>query len=202
MAKVIGINGILSHGACGTDLALKDLSGMGYTTLDYDYPMRTALSAWFNKNRWDDAKGLLELTEGGDHILAHSYGCLIVLEAMRMGAKFDQVFFFGAAASSDRYPWFPMLPDACNDLYVVYNPADRALRYGSMIPFHPFGKLGYKGYRGTPDDRVHSIPAMLSDDIVSHNNHLNDTHRKSWVTFISNQIIGSEARQNVAKNGK
>lgn len=189
--QIIGVNGIHSHGANGTDKALADLQSLGHDVTDYDYPKRNTLTVWRKKNRWDDAAGLLSVTENGDHVVAHSYGCLIVLEAMLMGAEFGQVFFFAAAASSDKRPWFPLLPRACEKLYVIYNPEDKALKWGSRIPLHPFGKLGYKGYRGPHDKRIVNLPALIDDKGINHNEHLDDARRAVWVRFVDKMITNN-----------
>lgn len=187
--RILGVSGIHSHGFDGTDKVLIDLEKIGYQTTDYDHPKRNTLTVWPPKTRRDDAKGLLSVMDRGDSVVAHSYGCLIVLEAMRLGAEFNQVFFFGAAATSDKPPWFPLLPRSCKRMFVVYNPEDKALKWGAMIPFHPFGKLGYKGYRGAHDSRIVNIPALMDNDGSNHNSHLNDENRREWVLFIDKMMF-------------
>ena len=183
---IIGVNGIHSHGFSGTRKVIGDLTAIGHDCKNYSYPKRNTLSVWRAKNRYDDAVGLTELAKDGDDIVAHSYGCLIVLEAMILGrVEFGQVFFFGAAASSDRHPWFPLDRHACEHLHVIYNPEDPALRWGSRIPWHPFGKLGFKGYRGPHDSRISNVSALIDGE---HNGHLDDGERDKWVHFIDQHV--------------
>lgn len=190
MPKVLGVNGIHSHGINGTAAVLGQLVTLGHEVRDYRYPKRNALTVWPQANRWDDAEGLMTLAEPGDHLVCHSYGCLIALEAMAMGAEFGLVFMFNAAASSDRRPWWPLHPRAAEKVFVVYNPEDKALRWGARIPFHPFGKLGYKGYRGPHDRRVINLPQLIDDGGTNHNDSLHDEGRRdAWVKFIDHQLL-------------
>ena len=66
---------------------------------------------------------------------------------------------FGGACTSDKidYP-----QDAFDKMYVIYNPADKALFAGSLLPGHVFGKLGYHGYRGPKNTKIKNIQGFMN----------------------------------------
>ncbi len=139
-----------------------------YNVHVFHHPRRWALSAYSYKVRRSDAMGIKKLAGQLDTVpdfMGHSYGALLGLEAMKLGAEFHNVFLFGAAASSDKEPINLM---RFQELHNYYNPKDRALLLGSFLPAHVFGKLGYIGYRGVDDDRVFNHDTFMTKGLLRH----------------------------------
>jgi hypothetical protein len=173
MPKVLLVPGINTDGADNVHRLGAPLSDLGLEVVPVTY--RTA--RWYSA-RWrrkSIAHTLLGLYDPGDSIVAHSFGCLVTYTAMEMGAEFGRVVFLSAAMERDaRFPCHGM-----TKLLNLYNPHDRALTVGSMLPFgHPFGPMGRDGYAGVRDDRIidrqhavragphnHTIPYFASPHI-------------------------------------
>jgi len=182
--RILGINGILSHGEDSTDKLLKLLQCRGYDAKPVDYPLATAFLARFSQKR--NARILKAHHRHGDCLIAHSYGCLISLRAMEMGAKFDTVFWFAPAMSEHI-----VIPHhACKRLYVIHHLEDLAIKLGSWLWFHDFGKMGAVGYQGPPDDRVTNLQTFgeSSYDRMLHSHYFSDRRITKWLDFIDRTL--------------
>mgnify|MGYP000315437314 CR=1 FL=1 len=143
----------------------------GFRVRRFAYPSRWAISYYLPWVQRNDGLRLANFVDDGDHILAHSNGGNIVQSAIKNswledpedGVRFDKVFMFSPAATSDKMSY----PDGClNKCYVVYNPRDNALKLGAIAPWHPFGSLGLLGFVRTPekakDRRFKNIQAYFT----------------------------------------
>jgi hypothetical protein len=179
--RILGVNGIHNWSWSKDSFTDRFLAALKsrYEVVDVKYPRMLAILAyndWSIKRR---AKKILEANKPGDILIAHSFGCLASVYAMQMGAKFDKVFFFGAAAEKDID--FP--EGAFNTLYNIYSKDDPALWLGGHIPFHKFGYLGKEGYTGK-DANVVNIDASGN----SHNSYSTPEHICDWVSFIEKAL--------------
>ncbi|MGH1542370.1 MAG: esterase/lipase family protein [Arenicella sp.] len=175
------------------------LSEMGFNVRLFAYPSRWALSYYLPWIQRNDGLRLANFVEDGDHIIAHSNGGNIVQSAIKNswktgdGVCFGKVILFSAAATSDKMSY----PNGCLDeCYVVYNPEDRALKLGALLPFHPFGSIGLLGFVRTPekakDRRFHNVQAYFSSGWFSTNHSFyNGVQRKKWIEFAAG-IINSK----------
>lgn len=157
MARIIGVNGIHNWSWSKdsfTDRFLRRLSELGHKAVDVHYPRMWAIFAFWNAPIERRAMAVAEANKSpSDCVLAHSAGCEISRRAMLKGAKFDKVFFFGAAVED--LAQFPS--DAFNVLYNFYSEDDFALKVGEALPFdHPFGGMGLTGYAGD-DKRIVNV---------------------------------------------
>ena len=74
MTRVVGVNGINTHGENNIDLLLRDLELLGIETVDVRLPKRHALSA-----RWggrEDGDLVAAASKEGDILVAHSFGAV------------------------------------------------------------------------------------------------------------------------------
>ena len=108
---------------------------------------------------------------------------------MRQGAKFDKVFFFGAAA--DDHIAIPR--NAFNELYNIHSEDDVALEIGSRLPLHQFGPMGKTGYRGT-NEKVINVEAPG----FGHNDYVLPGRIAKWVEFITEHVQNSETSPSVS----
>lgn len=184
--KLIGVNGLHSDGGRNTDLVLADLRARGFYTCDFNYPRATILTAGRRRIQYRNARSLLEMHDHGDAVIAHSYGCLVVLRAMELGARFGAVFFFAAAMNADFV--FPYLGMA--RLINIYNPFDKAVFLGGILLRHDFGDLGRTGYAGAPDPRIGCLQdTVLRGGLLNHSqNYFTDQHRGPWVDLIEREL--------------
>lgn len=189
--RVLGVNGIRTDGATNTDLVLHDLGLRGWATHDVAYPKVYAVTARSRARQYRNAERVAHAAAPGDAVVAHSYGCLLVLRAMELGARFGAVFFFGAAMNDDFV--FPVL--GCERLWNIHAPADRALRLADRLWWHDFGDMGRTGYKGPPDPRVTNVLASArgGSEFWRHSDYFLPGNRQRWVTFIDERLrpIGS-----------
>ena len=146
--RIVLVHGISTKGADNTDRLATALVERGMRVLPVKYKPVSALSA---PRRADEiARQVRNYAMPGDAAVAHSFGCLVLYEAMRQGARFGPVVFFSAAMEQD--VCFP--PEGMARLLNVCHPYDKALTAGRWLPWHPFGLLGRDGYAGVIDSRI------------------------------------------------
>ena len=137
MTRIVGVNGIHTHGEGSIDLLLKEMQGRGFDTVDVRLPYRGALSA-----RWGGAyDGMIVAgeSEDGDVLVAHSYGCLRSWYAHKV-REYKAIFCI-APAMSKYTEWQNPSRTWC-----YYSSADWVVRLGSWLFLHPFGAAGYEGF--------------------------------------------------------
>lgn len=86
---------------------------------------------------------------GGDQlqidVIAHSAGCVVTLEAMKLETYFSDVFFINPAMS--RFTRWHKVSNKFQRVFCYHNRRDIANLGGGLIPFaHPFGFAGMFGF--------------------------------------------------------
>lgn len=171
--KILGVNGIRTHGKTTTDRLLFELEKLGHNVLDINQPIRHAWGARFKVRK--DAKAIIKVANDGDVLLAHSYGCMKAARAMR-GINFKAVFLFRPAMG--RYHDFPGWHDT--EIYCIHSRGDLAVWAGGFLLFHPFGLAGVFGFKDN-----------LVQNIRSSGGHSADFKRDNvanWASFINDRI--------------
>lgn len=184
MARILGVNGIHNWSWSKDSFTdrLLDRLATHHEVVDIQYPRMFALFAYFEAAIERRAKKIVKANRPGDILVAHSFGCLCSIYAMEMGAKFDQVFFFGAAVEDNvNLPTYGF-----NKLFNIHSNADLALKAGKLLPGHKFGGLGLEGYKGS-DPRVVNVPVIDS----GHNDYVKPEHINTWHGFIENALRSS-----------
>lgn len=189
--RIACVNGIRSKGEQTTDLLAERLrADYGHDAFDIDLPVRHTwdLRSWKNLQR--DAMAMVDQTQDGDGVVAHSAGCLQTAYAMGLCRRFSRVVFFGAALNQD---WaFPPEPCGFDGLTNIHNPHDRALLYGSLLLQHPFGPMGRQGYRG-PDRRVVNLPRRRKKLFSkNHSHYFRPEEIGDWAEWVHNFITGGK----------
>lgn len=185
--KILGVNGIRSDGANNVQRMLDDLARLGWPVQHVSYPRVRAVMARYRSRQRRHARRILDAHEPGDCVIAHSYGCLLSLRAMELGAQFGTVFFFGAAMNEDFT--FPYL--GCRALHNIHDPSDRALGLGSLLVWHDFGRMGQTGYAGPPDPRVRNVPGTgeIESDLWRHSHYFKAGNRRAWVRYVHRELL-------------
>ncbi len=149
MPRVVLTYGINSQGGWVQRYA-DELSRLGFDVVLFRHETRHFWSYWSRKVRKRDGAALRQFQRPGDHFVGHSAAALIWQESIESGAIWGRCIIFSGAATSDGmdYP-----EKSLEKALIVANPADFALKLGSLLPNHKFGKLGRIGYAGKPDDR-------------------------------------------------
>lgn len=202
MKKIVVVNGIHARAnEGGTHRIAQALRAKGYDVREYAYPRRWAFMLWSKSIRERDARGLMRFCEsdGTESIISHSNGCLITQDAIRLGLKLDSWFAIAGACSSDKveYP-----SNAFEYAYAIYNPYDIALKFGALLPNHPFGRLGSEGYRGYKngqwDSRWKNINGAASGYGLNHS-HYFDRELEQWASFIESNIIYPRSKLSIRR---
>jgi len=149
--RLITVHGINSDGAEGVDkLALEVQQDMlGLELVNFDYPKVGLLQAirllsfWqYDVSRTRLALELFKNSKDGDHVIAHSFGAAVVYACMsKLGRKFGHVWLVAPALNiDDQLAGFD--PLSFDSLTLVFNPYDRALRVGRLLPWVDMSTLG------------------------------------------------------------
>lgn len=191
--RIILVHGIRTHGDDSIDRLDARLTELGHTVDQYEYPKRRAIQVYLPSVRRHDAAALVSFMRPGDHVIAHSYGGLIWQEAIKLGAKWSKCFLFSPAATSDKFKAYGQKKGAYprssfDELHVVYNPEDKALEWGALMPFHPFGKLGYRGYAGPQDDRIRNVRGFATGHGRNHSHYFQGDRLDKWVSYIDSHL--------------
>jgi hypothetical protein len=174
--KIITVPGIESRGTKSTDRIGRAMKDLGYDVHDIDQPVRSAWGARWKAEK--DARDIIDYSNDGDVIFAHSYGCLKTSIAMR-GVNFLAAFLFRPAMT--RWHRFPQYQDT--KTFCVFSKQDYTILGGSMLLFHPFGLAGYSGFR-----------SPFVTNLKSHGAHSDDFKDDSmfplsyWATYADKQI--------------
>lgn len=183
--RIIGVNGIRSNGEKNTDLLLGELRMHGHDVLDFEYGRVNFFTARSLARQKAIGHRLREVSKVGDHVVAHSYGCLVTLRAMQTGARFGHVWLFAPAMDCDfTFPWH-----AAQRITVVHCKSDLALVGGSFLVKHSFGNMGRHGYHGPYDARVHNIE--VDRRFLAHSAYFKRQELSHWGTLIDRDLRSS-----------
>lgn len=191
--KVICINGIRTDGASSTKRFCSALNDLGIEAIEIDYPMVNIFQARSRKRQRKNAQYLLDVYNKGDIVVAHSYGCLVTLRAMELGARFSTVFYYAPAMNRDFvFPFHGM-----EKLYIIHNKTDEAIKWGDRLWFgHDFGKMGSHGYSVPPispeDERITNIEDKTG--IKNERNHSHYFNKKNLPQEIKRFIALTQLR--------
>jgi hypothetical protein len=173
--KIIGVNGLHTWGEANTDLLLAELANRGHQVLDFNYPQVWFWRAGCRREQQRIARLLVDQAEPGDIVVAHSYGCLVALRAMELGARFSMVFFFSAAMNQD----FTFPYHGTRKLVNTYNPADKALWLAKLIRWWDLGRMGSYGYAGPPDE----------SGTLNHSHYFRSPYREQFADMVNHWIV-------------
>lgn len=134
---IVLVNGINTHGEGNVDLLGRELHERGHDIVDVRLPKRHTISAWWGAAK--DAEAILKMSSEGDVIVGHSFGCLRAAHAMKK-REYKAAFMIAPAM---RKSWQFENPAR---VWCFYSPSDWVVWLGSLIPGHPFGKAGVRGY--------------------------------------------------------
>lgn len=179
--RIIGINGLHTWGKNNTDLLLAELAKRGHQVHDFNYPKVWFWRAGSREEQRRIARLLLDQSQDGDAIVAHSYGCLVALRAMELGARYSKVFYFSAAMNQD----FTFPYHGCRTLVNTYNPADKALWLAKLIRWWDLGRMGSYGYAGPPDERVTNVQSFHAQSgTLNHAHYFQDGLREQFADMV------------------
>ncbi len=181
--SIIIVHGIHTDGGSVKAFG-QDLESRGHAVRYFHYPRRWAISQYFPWVPKNDGSALANFMENGDHVVAHSNGGLVWQNSIKAGSKWGQCFIFGAAATSDKmvYP-----PDCLKKAHIIYNPKDKALMSGALLPFHPYGSLGLGGYQGEKDNRFINVQGFNKGLGLNHSHYFSEQKEK-WLNYIENAV--------------
>lgn len=159
----------------------------GFEVVEYTYE-HTSFWDTFSRCKSDNnALGLLNIHQPGDHVIGHSNGGRLIHRAMEIGAEFAQCYLFAPAFGATT-AW-PKL--GAKKINIIFNPRDRAIRLGALVPGHDFGWLGAVGYQGEFDERIHSISDRVSNS-VDPNEHSymfqNPSRLDNWAAYLIKRL--------------
>lgn len=135
--RIVGVNGIATHGESNIDLLLLELAQRGHVVIDVPLPKRH----WFSA-RWggeSDGERIIRQSRNGDIVIAHSFGCLRTWYAHQV--RDYKAIVCIAPAMDPEMQW--RHPER---VHCFHSPKDWAVRLGSILVWHPFGPAGVRGF--------------------------------------------------------
>lgn len=135
--RIVGVNGIRTHGARNIDQLLRALADLGFEIVDVTLPKRHAWGARFHGEL--EGQIVAQASADGDIVVAHSYGCLRAWYA-HIHRNYAAVVCIAPAMDDDAVWRDP------ERVHCFYSPDDWAVRVGSWLLFHPFGPAGNRGF--------------------------------------------------------
>lgn len=172
----------------GTGYIARDLKLKGLSAKEVHCPEVTVMQSWSTDRITRIAERILKEhgNDETDSIVAHSYGCLVAIRCMELGAKFKHAFFLGPAASCKAD-----IPENVKGLTVFHNHYDIAVAAGTLLPFHLFGAMGVVGYKGDFKEVTnirynHFNPTKY--DPWNHSHYFNPEYRSKIVDTISSTL--------------
>jgi pimeloyl-ACP methyl ester carboxylesterase len=125
-----------------------------------DYPPSNGVHAYLRSWRQlagrDIARQIEERSvrsEIGVDVIAHSMGPLLLWEAAWQGVSCIRRVVLMSPAMDRGLNWDHL---DFEQMLVMVNPGDRALFWGSMLPWHPYGRAGRKGF-DVDDVRIETV---------------------------------------------
>ena len=117
-----------------------------HNVIEFDYGWLGFFGVRFNKKK--RAMKLVRMTPDGAVGIGHSNGCLELIRACKLGAKYKRLIFVNPALDNDIE-----IPEQLERVDVYYHPDDTVVTLSKFRPFLYWGDMGRVGYQGC-DDRV------------------------------------------------
>lgn len=165
--KIHGVNGIRTHGAKNIDKLVRAIALKGFEVEDIPLPERFLSARWGAES---DGGIIADVTRDGDILVAHSFGCLRSWYA-HTKRNYKAIICIAPAMAKDQ-PWrYP------NQIHAFYSKSDWAVRIGMLLPLHPFGSAGNKGF---------DQPGIINNYCpgLGHN----DYFERDWLGYIADYV--------------
>jgi len=203
--RIIGINGLSSDGRDSTDKLLSHLNDT-YSLSIFDYTYRSlSLFNILTKLKFKSKKYQLRLSQDLLHyinqfqyppnIVAHSFGCLLIIRALSLGAKVNNVFLFAPAVESNE---IINTVNVLNNVYVIYHPNDLILKLSKIYNFSDMGNKGYdfpgdviKNVKYSQTSNVSCFENLKELFTFNHSIYFLDHNISYWSQFVFTKIINS-----------
>jgi len=183
--KTYTLNGIRDS-ARETDRMAAALASLGREVKTLRYVPVHSWDAWKPGFRMRVAEVLINQIDKGGDIVAWSMGCLLVHDMLRFwkeatgeafGPLFRRMVFFAPAMNRSGWDWEDY---AFENLLVVHHRRDAAIRLGKLLPLHPFGTAGQKGFR-TTDSRIAHLECLApKPSHLGHGHYFHPPHLEKW----------------------
>lgn len=201
----IGISGLDSSGKKSTDKILLYLQNTYLLdTIDYNYKPLKSFNL-ITKLKYKTKNYQSELLQNlqtyinqlayPPNIVAHSFGCLLVIKALLLGAKVNNIFLFSPSVESDE---IINITGVLNNVYVIYHPNNLILK---TIKFYDFGDMSTRGY-DYPGNIIKNVRYSQKEDVtlcehfkelctLNHSVYFLDHNISHWGQFIFTKINNS-----------
>ena len=183
MNTVVLLHGFADFsGRWTTDKFRPSLIKAGFEVIEQDYHFTLFPNLLHNERESD------KLAQSNpEFVVAHSNGCRITQMASWKGLKSKMIILINPALDAKSE-----FGSGVETILVLHTPSDWILLLASLIPFHPWGKMGRVGYKGD-DKRVRNWNMRYDHGLwrkgVRVTGHL-DIFREEKRRFWENAFIG------------
>ena len=188
--KILGINGVGTDGEDNTDVLLDKLAAFGHEPVDCNYRVTRLFrfQTYDQGRQFEDAQyiGNNYFPESEDSaVIAHSRGCLVAWRMLELGYRFKALFLFRPAINKDF-----VLPMGQDNVYCIYSPHDKAIKWGSYLPFNDFGDAGRYGF---DSHRVINIQAAkhANTEFWRHSDDFFEPQVNEFAAWIDSVLVAS-----------
>ena len=202
---IIGISGLDSSGKNSTDKILLHLQNTYLLdTIDYNYKPLKSFNL-ITKLKYKTKNYQSELLQNlqtyinqlpyPPNIVAHSFGCLLVIKVLLLGAKVNNIFLFSPSVKSDE---IINSTGVLNNVYIIYHPNNVILK---TAKFYDFGDMSTRGY-DYPGSIIKNVRYSQKEDVTlcehfkelctfNHSVYFLDHNISHWSQFIFTKINSS-----------
>ena len=189
--KALCINGVDSNGEHNIDILGGKLENLGHEHIDCNYRITRLFrfQTYDQGRQFEDAQyigrnyyDLNNCTPEDTILIGHSRGGLVAWRMLELGYRFKAVFLFRPAMNKDF-----ILPRGQDNVYCIHSPHDKAIKWGSYLPFNDFGDAGRYGL---DDERVINVEAPEYDnaDFLRHSEDFLEPQVTNWARYIDRKL--------------
>jgi len=200
--RLVAVHGINTNGQGNVDTLCNAVAkDTGVKVVNFDYPKISLLRAnwalsykYTHRTQIKHARELMEHTQDGDHVVAHSFGSAVVYACMHLfGRTFGHVWMI-APALDHAQASLGFENKYFESLTIVNNPYDRALKFGRELPWVDLSSIGLEGYNPIVEPNVANLPMperfLLGDDSdwLNHSYAFKGQNLKTLTHIIADQV--------------
>lgn len=172
-------------GADNVDKLGPFLERAGFEVAQFDYGWRGLFGVrFFNQGLAED---LARRVRSNDIAVAYSNGADIALKACMLSAPFKHLTLINPALDRDSSPPY----GSVRTVNVWHSPSELPTRLARWLPFHPWGDMGAKGYKGA-DARVRNYNKERDYRYVSESH--GDVFREPLLSYFGPIIVEEALR--------
>lgn len=183
-----GVSGLWAlYGKNNVSKVLDKLAGLGVKTAEFKHIVFAIIHTYMIRKIFNTEHRLYKQLSGGDSIIAHSFGGLLVIDMinsmskLQSSKKFKNIYLFNPSIDGDVH----IESSHFEKMYIFYEPRDRLLKLAKWLPVNKLGDLGKYGYRYADDNIINiKINKIDNENTMMHDNAMIEPNLTTYAEFI------------------